>query len=122
VIEIVKEDLASGHQSTSRADGQYVIRNLLASSCYETIQEPQAQRQVWLQGEPQDCGPDNTVGLLLLDCLDENVNRYFQEQRFKSVVFLGTTVAFDALGSVQKFSVLRQICNNSAAFMKHFTN
>lgn len=70
----------------------------------------------------------NTVGLLLLDRLIESVNRYFEGQSFKSVVFLGTTMAFDALGRVhtklnkQKFGVLRQICNNSVTFMKYFYN
>jgi hypothetical protein len=92
VIEIVEEDLASGHQLTSRAEGQCVIRNLLDSSCCETILLSGTKSRKTSAGARRTSGfrpRHNTAGLLLLDGLDENVNRYFIGATFQKRGFSG---------------------------------
>lgn len=131
VNENVVEALASGHQSTSSTDGQHVIRKLLDSSCIETILLSRIASGEISEGARRTSGlrpRHNTAGLLLLDRLVESVNRYFEEQSFKSVVLLGTTTALDALGRVhtkqakQKQNRNSAVCDKSAKFMKHFYN
>jgi len=131
VIEIVEEDLASGHQLTSRADGQYVIRNLLDSSWSETILLSGTTSGKTSAGARRTSGfrpRHNTAGYCCWTVTSKNVNRYFEGQCFKSVFFLGATVAFDALGRVHtKLTKQKQNWNSaswdkSATILQHLWN
>lgn len=127
VTENVKEALASGQQLTSSAGVQHVIRNLLNSSCLETILSGTTSGET-SAGARRNSGlraRHNTVGLLQLERLGGSVNRYFEEKGFKSVVFLGTAKGFDALGRVhikltkQKQNRSSAFCDKSATILQH---